>query len=117
MNYPRRYPHFIIVILLILVALACQLPQTTTSTPTNVPFTPLAYQADPTTATSQNPLDTSLSYTPTPRPTSPPEVAEHRITTHRIYGIAEFYDRGASNNLIPRGANYSMLIPILDHYA
>jgi hypothetical protein len=43
-------------------------------------------------------------------------VAEHRIATHRIYGIAEFYDRNTSQNFIPRGVNYFILVPILDHY-
>jgi hypothetical protein len=43
-------------------------------------------------------------------------VAKHRIYTHRIYGLAAFYDRQTSRDFIPRGVNYSVLVPVQDHY-
>jgi len=110
---PRSQPLLITLILLIFVILACKLPQTTVSTPTSVPITPAA-----------NPTSTSKIKTPHPgniasptaHPTSPPSVAPHRIATHRIYGLAEFYDRSTSARFIPRGVNYFILVPVLDHY-
>jgi hypothetical protein len=41
---------------------------------------------------------------------------DHRIATHRIYGIAGFFDQVTSKSFIPRGANYFILVPVLDHY-
>lgn len=113
MNSPRWQPLLIFVILFILVTLACQLPQSSTSTPTNLPILPIATAVEPTVTPSPLPVSTA---NPTAQPTSPPEVAEHRIATHRIYGIAEFYDRQTSKNFVPRGVNYFILVPVLDHY-
>ncbi len=33
-----------------------------------------------------------------------------------MYGIAGFYDRQTGRSFIPRGVNYSILIPVTDHY-
>jgi F5/8 type C domain len=52
----------------------------------------------------------------TPRPTSLPKVSTHRIAIHSIYGLAEFYNRETSKQFIPRGVNYSLLVPIAGHY-
>jgi hypothetical protein len=109
----RNWPLLTILITLILTALACQLPQTTTSTPTSIPITPLANPTSTTTVSTLHPATTSY---PTVRPTSPPAVAIHRIATHRIYGIAEFFDRKTSASFTPRGVNYFILVPVLDHY-
>jgi hypothetical protein len=113
MNSLRRQRVLIIVILLIFAILACQLPQGNSSTPTGLPATSLTDTDIPTIAPSQLPVITT---DPTPRPTQPPEVEEHRIAIHRIYGIAEFYNRETSQQFIPRGVNYFILVPILDHY-
>jgi len=110
---PPRQPIFSILILLILSILACQLPEDIASTPTSLPITPAAERTSPATA-SASPSVTLAN--PTARPTSLPAVPDHRITTHRIYGIADFYNLDTSQTFIPRGANYSILIPVLDHY-
>jgi hypothetical protein len=110
---PYRQPGLIALCLLILAALACSLPQTASTTPTNLPITPPATQFSPTPQASPRP---TTSAKPTNRSTPLPSVADHRITTHRIYGIAGFYDQQTSDSFIPRGVNYSILIPILDHY-
>jgi hypothetical protein len=109
---PRRQPLLIILIILIITTLACAIPQTTIK-PTSLPITPLANQTSATPAPSPNLAATT---SPTARPTTPPVVAEHRIATHRIYGIAEFFDRKSMSGFIPRGANYFILVPVLDHY-
>jgi hypothetical protein len=100
-------------IVLFLSILACQVPQNTVSTPTNLPITPATIRTS-TATVSISPQVTST--TPPPHPTSPPAVADHRIATHRVYGIAGFYDRENSQSFIPRGANYSNLVPVFDHY-
>ena len=112
MSRPRQ-PITSIVILLILSILACQVPQTVSSTPTSLSITPAAARTNTATAPSTSPI---LSATPATRPTSPPTVVDHRIATHRIYGIAGFFDQETSQSFIPRGANYSILIPVFDHY-
>ncbi len=43
-------------------------------------------------------------------------MADHRISTHRVYGIAGFYDQQNSQSFIPRGVNYSVIVPVTDHY-
>ena len=113
MDSPRRQPLIIIVILLFLASLACQLPQGLSSTPTSLPVITPATPTSPSAAPSPLPINTS---NPTARPTPPPPVAEHRIATHRIYGIAKFYDRKTFQDFIPRGVNYFILVPIRDHY-
>ncbi len=116
MPYLQRYRFRSILILLLLASLACQLPEATTLTPTapviSVPET------QPTSPTEMGQIipTPSLASTHTPRPTPPLPVAKHLIATHRIYGLAEFYNRSTSGSFIPRGVNYFMLVPILDHY-
>ena len=109
----RRQPFLTSLILLIIATLACQLPQTTASTPTSLPITPIGNPTSTITASTSHPASTA---DPTARPTSPPGVATHRIATHRIYGLAEFYDRSTSARFIPRGVNYFIMVPVLDHY-
>ncbi len=113
MRLSRRQPPLTIVLLLILAMLACQLPQTGSTTPASITSTEPANLANPTVASIIIPANPA---TPTIRPTPPPKVADHRISIHRIYGIAEFYDRTTSQQFIPRGVNYFILVPILDHY-
>ena len=109
---PRK-PILSILVMLILAMLACQLPQDAILTPTSLPITPAGERTStPTAATALE----ATSANPTARPTALPEGPEHRISTHRIYGIAEFYDRDNSKTFTPRGANYSVLVPVLDHY-
>jgi len=102
-----------IICLLILGILACQVPQEAASTPTSISITPAEAPTTEATALSSPP---ATSATPTIHPTSLPDVADHRITTHRIYGIAGFYDQQNSQSFIPRGANYSVIVPVTDHY-
>ena len=113
MNLSRRQPPLTIVLLLILAMLACQLPQSGSTTPTSITSTEPANQANPTLTSVITP---TKSATPTTRPTPPPKMADHRIAIHSIYGIAEFYDRTTSQQFFPRGVNYFILVPILDHY-
>ncbi len=113
MNSLRRQFILAIIISLILAILACQLPQSGSPTPTSLFSTLQATQVDSTEIPQTNPANPA---TPTTRPTPPPKVAEQRIAIHRIYGIAQFYDRETSQEFIPRGVNYFILVPILDHY-
>jgi hypothetical protein len=113
MDSPRRQPLAFIIISLIFAILACQLPQGLSSTPTSLPVNTPAPPVSPTAAPSAVPVNTTI---PTSHPTPPPQVAEHRIATHRIYGITKFYDRKTLQNFSPRGVNYSILLPVLDHY-
>jgi len=113
MVYPRSQPLLTILIVLIITTLACKLPQTTAATPTSLPITPVANPTSSITASSPH---SATATNPTSRPLSPPSVATHRIATHRIYGLAEFYDRATSARFIPRGVNYFILVPVLDHY-
>ena len=113
MNSRPHQPIINILLLLILSALACQVPQAVSSTPTSLPIT----QAAARTSTVTAPASPSIILaTPSARPTSPPAVPDHRIATHRIYGIAGFYNQETSQSFIPRGANYFILVPIFDHY-
>jgi len=112
----KQHPHFTIasaIMMLILGILACQVPQSATSTPTILPMTPAGAGTSTPTAPSSPPATIAA---PTIRPTAAPEVADHRIATHRIYGIAGFYDQQNSQSFIPRGVNYSNLVPVYDHY-
>jgi hypothetical protein len=113
MNFPAHFRITSIITLLILGMLACQVPQNAASTPTSFSITPAGA---PTPTVTAPPSPPATSAAPTIRPTSPPEVADHRIATHRIYGIAGFYDQQNSQNFIPRGVNYSILVPVTDHY-
>ncbi len=110
-----------ILMLLLLISLACQLPQSTVITPTSLPASqPAGRQATGSAVTPRSATSSTSSpgspIPPTVRPTAPPAVAVHRIASHRIYGLAEFYDRSTSAGFIPRGVNYFMLVPVLDHY-
>ena len=111
---PRCQPLLTILILLILATLACALPQAASSPPQSTPLTSVTSQA------TSIPAETSPGQKtitdPTSRPTPPLPVADHRIATHRIYGIAEFYDTLTLQNFIPRGVNYFALVPVQDHY-
>jgi hypothetical protein len=109
---PRR-PVISIVILLLLSILACQLPQTTVSTPTNLPITPVVLLTSTAAAPSATP---AIAAAPSAQPTIRTSVSTHHITTHRVYGIAGFFDQETRTSFIPRGANYSILLPVLDHY-
>ncbi len=109
----RNQPLLAILVLLIFTFLACTLPETSAPTPTGLSITAIA---DPPGTIEVSPPHPATTSNPTARPTSPPAVAAHRIATHRIYGLAEFYDRSTSASFIPRGVNYFILIPILDHY-
>jgi hypothetical protein len=112
MNSHPRQP-IIILILLILSMLACRVPQAVSSTPTSLPITPVASRTSTPTAPASSPI---IIETPSVRPTSTPEVPDHRIATHRIYGIAGFFDRETSQSFIPRGMNYFILVSVFDHY-
>jgi hypothetical protein len=116
----RPHPFPIVICLLVMAALACQLPDSglpsATAQPTEVLATlpasvPPFPSHTPTSVATQATLP-SL----TPRPTSPPPVASQRIAIHRIYGLAEFYDRNTSARFTPRGVNYALLVPVQDHY-
>ncbi|MFZ2098111.1 MAG: discoidin domain-containing protein [Anaerolineales bacterium] len=109
----HKLPLLTILILLIFTSLACQLPETLASTPTSLPITS---EISPTSLVTGIPVLPTTTHHPTAQATSPPAVAPHRIATHRIYGIAEFYDRATSASFIPRGVNYFMLVPVLGHY-
>jgi hypothetical protein len=109
----HKSPLFIILILLIFASLACQLPETIASTPTNLPIT---LEVSPTSLPTANTAQPIITPIPTARSTSPPAALTHRITTHRIYGIAEFFDRLTAASFTPRGVNYFLLVPVLGHY-
>jgi len=109
---PRK-PILIILLLFIFAILACQLPQTTTSAPTSLPITQAASPTSTVPIRTQQPKTTDY---PTALPTSPQSEVTHRIATHRVFGIAEFYDRQTSQIFIPRGVNYFILVPVFDHY-
>ncbi len=113
MRQSNHQPISAVLTLLMLAALACALPQTSGGTPLAASATLPAY---PTSITPGVTQQTSAIPSPTLRPTPAPEVAEHRIGTHLIYGIAEFYDRQGMTHFIPRGVNYAILVPVLDHY-
>jgi hypothetical protein len=109
----QRQFSYAILVLLIIAALACAVPQTLSSTPAS---------PTPTLADTQGSLPSPTSHKPAPvanytaRPTVPPPVADHRISTHRIYGLAEFYDTLNSQKFVPRGVNYFVMVPVQDHY-
>jgi hypothetical protein len=103
-----------VLIVLILSILACAVPQAASTPPpaggTTIPTGDLS-----STSTTQ-PNSFQPASTSTPRPTPPPRVAQHRIATHLIYGIAQFIDRSTSQPFVPRGVNYFVLVPVEDHY-
>lgn len=103
---------FSILMLLFSAMLACQLPQTNTAVPTGS----LVTQAGRLTSTLVPSQTVRKISTPTLRATSPRTQFSHRIATHRIYGLAEFFDTLTSQRFIPRGANYFIMVPVLDHY-
>lgn len=115
LSHPKK-PFPAILFLLLLASLACQLPEATTAPanlPTNLPATPAVLPSEPPNVTLPPAVITG---TPTTKPTAPPPVAGHRIAIRRIYGLAEFYDIATSERFIPRGVNYFVLVPVLDHY-
>lgn len=111
---PRKKPFLITLVLLILATLACALPQAASPPSPSTPITSITSQA--TSIPSETSPGPHAITDPTSRPTPPPPVADHRIATHRIYGIAEFYDTLTLQNFIPRGVNYFALVPVQDHY-
>jgi hypothetical protein len=113
MNLPPRQPILASLLVLLLALLACQTPQSTSSTPTNLPITPPANETSRTSAPTSPPVILPSS---TARPNSPQAETTHRIATHRIYGIAGFYDQQTSQSFVPRGVNYFILVPVSDHY-
>ena len=120
MQKNKLHPLLVMVCLLVIAGLACQLPDsglpTATGLPTEQPAT-LPALATLTPSDTPSSLATQTTHTsPTPRPTSPPPVAQHLIAIHRIYGLAEFYDRSNTTSFTPRGVNYALLVPVQDHY-
>jgi hypothetical protein len=112
---PRK-PLVSIIAMLILLTLACALPQGQNPAPTAEPSMNPGTQASPTgNSPAASPGATSAA-TPTTRPTPPPPVAEHRIAIHSIYGIAGLYDHASLSSFTPRGVNYSILVPARDYY-
>lgn len=102
--------------LLISAMLACHMPRDAT------PLAPIATLAQTTPApasSSANPTalnSAAGSPTPTTSPTPVAQAAAHIISTHRIYGLAGFYDHATAQTFIPRGVNYAFPVPVLDHY-
>jgi hypothetical protein len=113
MNLSHRQSILASLLVLLLAVLSCQTPQSTGSTPTSLPITPPAEGTSSITVPTLPPV---TSPSPTARPTSPQSETPHRIATHRIYGIAGFYDQQTSQSFIPRGVNYFILVPVSDHY-
>ncbi len=111
---PRSQLLITVLILLILATIACSLPQAASSPPTSLPLTSVTSQV--TSIPEETPPGLQVISTPTSHPSPPPPVADHRIATHRIYGIAEFYDTLSLQKFIPRGVNYIALVPVQDHY-
>jgi hypothetical protein len=103
--------------LLVLISLACQLPEATLPATLQPAVSAAASTAtNMTAALGASALQPTGATTRTPHPTSAPKVTTQRIGIHRIYGLAEFYDRTDSSSFIPRGVSYAMLVPVLDHY-
>jgi len=100
-------------ILLILLTLACSVPQTATPTPSAIPVTPLGAGQ---TVTPASGTPTLLPTGFTPRPTAPAGTVAHRIGIRRVYGLAEFFDTQTGEHFIPRGVNYFYLVQALAHY-
>jgi hypothetical protein len=100
-------------LLLIIASLACQLPETIASTATNAPITA---DASPTHSAPTKTVQPQNSPVPVTPPTTPLAIPSHLITTHRIYGMAEFFNRASTDSFIPRGVNYDLLVPVLGHY-
>ena len=113
MNLPSRQPILASLLVLLLALLACQTPQSTSSTPTSLPITPPAAGVSSAVIPTIPPVPPP---SPTARPSSPQAETTHRIATHRIYGIAGFYDQQTSLSFVPRGVNYFILLPVSDHY-
>jgi len=105
-----------IIAMLLLATLACALPQGQSATPSEASSPIPASQAAPAGSSPAAPASPTSAATPTTRPTPPPPVAEQRIAIHRIYGIAELYDRTTLSSFTPRGVNYAILVPMQDYY-
>ncbi len=102
-----------VLFVLFLAILACAVPQPSSMGTASPTVTALITE----TGSIATPTDWPEVRTPsTSQPTPPPQVAEHRIAIHRIFGVAEFYDKATSQRFIPRGVNYFVPVPILDHY-
>jgi hypothetical protein len=100
-------------LILIIASLACQLPETIASTATIVPVTA---DASPTHSTPTKTVQVQNSPVPVTPPMTPLAIPSHFITTHLIYGMAEFFNRASADSFIPRGVNYYLLVPVLGHY-
>ncbi len=109
----RKQPILSVLIFLLLAILACAVPQPASTDTAGPTATPLTTETSSPVLPTANPVATVL---PTTRPTPPPPVADHRIAIHRIFGVAQFYDKATSQRFIPRGVNYFVPVPILDHY-
>jgi hypothetical protein len=109
----NRSAIFITLLILIIASLACQLPETIPSTPTRAPITADATTTQSLPTITIHPQNSPVPITP---PTTPLAIASHLISTHRIYGMVEFFNRAAASSFIPRGVNYYLLVPVLGHY-
>ena len=98
---------------IILAILACRFPQSGSSVSTSPPLSLLTGTVGEMPTAAQA---TATWLQPSSSATAPHTQATHRIAIHRIFGIAEFYDRLTSHQFIPRGVNYRMMLPVLDHY-
>ncbi|HSB66295.1 MAG TPA: discoidin domain-containing protein [Anaerolineales bacterium] len=116
----RKNPLSIVVSILFLASLACKLPETSIAISTPQPVqltstltaTSLLVPTNTPTIIATQPIGSNA----TTRPTTLATVPQHLIAIHRIYGLSEFYDRSSNIRFIPRGVNYSLLVPVQDHY-
>lgn len=97
--------HFLAISLLLLV-LACRLPETPTPVPSpTLPITPTQPPGlSQTTSTQVSATQASATVTQVPSPT--PRAVPHRIGIRRTYGIATFYEQESGANFVARGVNY-----------
>lgn len=91
--------------IVVLITLACSLPQGALPTPTST-LTRLDASLQP----SHTPQGTAASPIATPYLKATLPVVNHRIELRRVYGIATFYDRLKEQQFIPRGVNYFYLV-------
>lgn len=116
----RHNPLIFLVGVLLLMSLACKLPESSGSTPSVQPVSSpivISTTPPPTPVNSPTIIPTHpIGPTATTRPTNIATIPQHLIAIHRIYGLSEFYDRSSNSRFIPRGVNYSLLVPVQDHY-
>ena len=92
MNQSKYRPQLLVIILLLLVS-ACNIPGNAT-------------------ATNPPPSNTAPTHQPTITATAEAAIpVEHRIGVRVVDGIGEFYDRATNEKFIPRGNNYIRLDP------